>query len=226
MNPMRTWLAVVLIALGGVWLLDAADVLSADAVVGRWWPVAVIALALLAAVAERRMGLGPTALLVIGVLLLVDQLDVVEVDRILWPLIAVVVGVWLLVSRGRRARLREQATDRQDVVALLGGSQSRNRSEHFRHANVSAVLGGATLDMREAHLEPGASVDALAVFGGVDVIVPEGWRVQLGGLPIFGGYEDKTHKFGALAVDAPVLKVGATAIFGGVTVKNHPDHES
>jgi hypothetical protein len=60
----------------------------------------------------------------------------------------------------------------------------------------------------------------------VDVIVPEGWRVQLGGLPIFGGYEDKTHKFGALAVDAPVLKVGATAIFGGVTVKNHPDHES
>lgn len=149
-NPMRVWLAGVLIALGGLWLLDAAAVLDAGAVIDRWWPVAVIALALLAAVAERRMGLGPTALLVIGVLLLVDQLDLVEVDQILWPLVA--------------------------------------------------------------------------VFGGVDVIVPEGWRVQLGGLPIFGGYEDKTHRNGALALDAAVLKVGATAIFGGVTVKNHPDH--
>jgi predicted membrane protein len=222
---MRLWIAGVLIALGGVWLLDAAGVLTANSVLDRWWPVAVIALALIAAATERRLSLGPAALLVIGVLLLIDQLDLVDVAAILWPVVAVVIGLWLILSsRGRRARLREQAADRQDVVALLGGSQSKNRAEHFRHANVSAVFGAATLDMRDAHLDPGASVDALAVFGGVDVIVPEGWRVQLGGLPIFGGYEDKTHKNGTTSPDAPVLKVGATAIFGGVAVKNRPDH--
>ena len=57
------------------------------------------------------------------------------------------------------------------------------------------------------------------------MLVPEGWRVTMSGLPIFGGYEDKTHGDGSLPPDAPVLKVGATAVFGGVTVKNHADSE-
>jgi hypothetical protein len=217
---MRIWIAGLLIALGGLWLLDAANVLAADELIDQWWPVAVIALAVIAAVVERRVSLGSTVLFVIGGLLLVDQLDLVDVDAVVWPLIAVIAGIWLLVGRGALGRFREHEGERQDVVALLGASESKNRSEHFRHANVSAVFGGATLDMRDAHPDPGASVDALALFGGVDVVVPEGWRVQMSGLPIFGGYEDKTSGHGQLPPDAPTLKVAATAIFGGVTVKN------
>ena len=217
------WFAGVLIAVGVLWLLDAADVLDAATTIDRWWPVAVIALGLVAAASERRLGLGPAALVVIGALLLVGQLDVVDVDAIVWPIVAIVAGVWLLFNRGQGSRVREQESPRQDVVALLGAAETKNRSPHFQHANVSAVLGGATLDMRDAHLDPGASVDALALFGGVDVIVPPGWRVELGGLPIFGGYEDKTGGNGDLPTDAPVLKVAATAIFGGVDVKTKPE---
>ena len=217
------WFAGVLIAVGVLWLLDAADVLDAGTTIDHWWPVAVIALGLVAAASERRLGLGPAALVVIGALLLVGQLDVVDVDAIVWPIVAIVAGLWLLFNRGQWSRVREQESPRQDVVALLGAAETKNRSPHFQHANVSAVLGGATLDMREAHLDPGASVDALALFGGVDVIVPPGWRVELGGLPIFGGYEDKTGGNGDLPADAPVLKVAATAIFGGVDVKTKPE---
>ena len=223
MSPMRIWIASVLIALGAVWLLDAANVLSAPDVLDTWWPVAIIALAVIAAVSERRVSLGAGVLFVIGSLLLVDQLGAVDLGAVIWPIIAILAGVWLLSHRGRLHGTREDTADRQDVVALLGGSESRNRSEHFHHANVSAVLGGATLDLREAHLEPDASVDALALFGGTDVIVPPGTRVTLSGLPIFGGYDDKTRGNGELPPDAPKLKVSATAIFGGVSVKNTPD---
>ena len=52
--------------------------------------------------------------------------------------------------------------------------------------------------------------------------MPKDWRVSVGGLPIFGGYEDKTIGNGSLPVDAPLLKVNATAIFGGVEVANEP----
>jgi branched-subunit amino acid ABC-type transport system permease component len=217
---MRIWLAGLLIALGLVWLLDAADALSAPEVLDRWWPVALIALAVIAAISERRVGLGPAVLFVVGGLLLVDQLDLVEVGAILWPSVAVVAGVWLLLHRGRWGGEREQVSDRQDVVALLGGSSTKSRAAHFRHADVFALFGGATLDLRDAHLDPGASVEALAVFGGVDVIVPEGWRVTVSGLPIFGGYEDKTRGNGDLPPDAPELRVSATAVFGAVNVKN------
>jgi predicted membrane protein len=222
MSPIRAWFAIVLIAVGGLWLLDAAGVLDAAAVIDQWWPVAVIALGLAAAAVDRRVSLGPVVVVVVGVLLLIGQLDIVEFDQIIWPVIAIVVGFWLLINRGF-SRARDEVSERQDVMALLGAADTRNRSPHFRHANVSAVFGGATLDLRDAHLDPGATVDALALFGGVDVIVPPNWRVELGGLPIFGGYDDKTAHNGDMPPDAPVLKVAATAIFGGVDVKNKRD---
>ena len=223
MSPMRIWIAGVLISLGALWLLDAAGVLSAPSVLDQWWPVAIIALAVVAAVSERRIGLGPAVLFTIGVLLLFDQLGVADLGALLWPVVAILAGVWLLANRGQLHRSRVTGGDRQDVMAVLGGSATRSRSEHFRHGNVSAVFGGATLDLREAHIEPGASVDAMALFGGADVLVPPGTRVSLTGLPIFGGYDDKTRGDGELPADAPELRVSATAIFGGVSVKNFPE---
>jgi predicted membrane protein len=105
---------------------------------------------------------------------------------------------------------------------MFGATKIKDRSEHLKHADVSAIFGGATLDLREAHIDEEATVDALALFGGVDVLVPQGWRVALGGTPILGGCEDKTEAV-ELASDAPVLNVNATAIFGGVGVKNKAD---
>jgi hypothetical protein len=223
MSPIRAWFAAVLIAVGGLWLLDAAGALDAGATIDHWWPVAVIVLGLAAAAVDRRLSLGPVVVVLIGALLLVGQLDIVEFDAIVWPVVAIVAGLWLLFNRAQWSQAREEMSGRQDVLAVLGAAETKNRSPHFQHANVSAVFGGATLDMRDAQLDPGATVDALALFGGVDVIVPPGWRVELGGLPLFGGYDDKTGGNGDLPPDAPVLKVEATAIFGGVDVKSKPD---
>lgn len=220
MSPIRAWFAAVLITAGGLWLLDAANVLDAGATIDHWWPVAVIALGLAATAVDRRLSLGPAVLIVIGALLLVGQLDLVQLDALIWPVVAILAGFWLLFNRGQLSRARDEASDRQNVLAVLGAAETKNRSPHFRHANVSALFGGATLDLRDAQLDPGATVDALALFGGVDVLVPPGWRVELGGLPIFGGFDDKTVDNGSVRPDAPVLKVEATALFGGVGVKN------
>jgi hypothetical protein len=219
----RMWLGGLLVVFGGLWLLDALEVLDAGAVIDRWWPLAVIALGAAGAVTQRRLSLGPVVVMGIGTVLLVDQLVEVDMDAYLWPLLAVAVGGWLLVTLGRRGAPAPSSVDRESTFALFGGSETRNRSPHFQHANVAAVMGGATLDLREAHVDPGARVDALALFGGVDVIVPQGTRVALHGLPVFGGYGDKTVTDGVLPDDAPVLDVNATAIFGGVEVKNARD---
>lgn len=220
MKPLRLWFGSVLIALGAVWLLDAAGVLSAEVMIGRWWPVAVIALAVTALVGERRPAPGPAVLLVIGGALLANQLTSINIGRIVWGGVVIGIGAWLLIDVARPQSRKPLSSETQDVFALLGGSHSSNRSARFRHADVMAVLGGATLDLRDATPAPGARVDALALFGGVDIVVPEGWRVEMSGLPILGGYQDKTGGAGGPAPDAPALKVVATALFGGVEVKN------
>ena len=57
-------------------------------------------------------------------------------------------------------------------------------------------------------------------FGGIDVLVPRGWRIVMNGTPVFGGMADKTERTGAPAAEAPLLEVNGLALVGGIEVKN------
>jgi Cell wall-active antibiotics response 4TMS YvqF len=219
MKPIRLWIGLVLLTLGVFGILDAAGALDASRTVDRWWPVAIIGLGLIGMAVERRIGLGPGIVTVIGVMLLADQQEWTDKD-LAGPILLVALGLVILSGLWRR---RVEGTDRENAVVMFGATKIKDRSEHFTHADVSAIFGGATLDLREAHIDGEASVEALAMFGGVDVVVPEGWRVALDGTPIFGGCEDKTGGDGHVTADAPVLRVHATAIMGGVDVKNRTE---
>ncbi len=216
MKPIRLWIGLVLLTLGVFGILDATGTLESSAWIDSWWPVAIIGLGLIGMLVDRRVSLGPGIVVCIGFLLLADQQGWTNED-LFGPVLLVLIGVVVLSGLWRR---RVEVGHHENALAMFGGTKVKDRSEHFTHADVSAIFGGATLDLREAHVDQQASVDALAVFGGVDVLVPKGWRVELGGMPILGGCEDKTEADGSLPEDAPTLNVHATAIFGGVDVKN------
>lgn len=219
MSPVRTWFAILLIAVGGLWLADASGLLDAGEVIATWWPLALIGLGLTTVAVERCFRPGSIALLVIGTVLLLARTTGLDAAPVFWACGAILLGGLLLVRRvGRPAGSERSAGG--STLAIFSGARQVVQTDHFRHADVSAVFGSATLDLREAHLDAGATVDATAVFGGVEVLVPPGWRVELSGLPLFGGYDDKTRGPQPLPVDAPVLRVVATAVFGGVTVKS------
>ncbi len=58
----------------------------------------------------------------------------------------------------------------------------------------------------------------MALFGGVDIVVPEDLDVEVSGAGIFGGFDGKNHK-GSSDLKTPKVKVNGVAIFGGVDVK-------
>ncbi|MGW4213562.1 LiaF transmembrane domain-containing protein [Lentzea sp. NPDC004789] len=215
MKPVRLWVGLVLLALGAFGILDALGVLDSGPVIADWWPLAVVVLGLVAMVAERRVSLGPVVIVVLGLVLLAGTLDWTTGDLLL-PTVLAGVGVAVLIGLRRHHGSRTP-------IAMFGGASTKERSKHLRHADVSAIFGGATLDLRETHIDTDADVDAFALFGGVDVLVPEGWRVSVGGLPFMGGIDDKTSNDGReLPDDAPVLTVNGTALFGAVVVANQP----
>jgi hypothetical protein len=217
MKPVRMWLGLLLVTLGAFGMMDVLGILSWEDTVSRWWPVALITLGLITMASERRISFGPSLVTGIGALLLLGRLGLMDASAA-GPLVLLGVGVAIFVSSLNHSA-PGKAAGRQSV-ALFGESKIRNQSEHLTHADVSAIFGGATLDLREAHIDDEATVDATALFGGVDVLVPEGWRIQMGGIPIFGGFEDKTKNQSEPAPGAPTLRVNATSIFGGVTVAN------
>lgn len=104
-------------------------------------------------------------------------------------------------------------------TGIFSGAHVTSTSRRFRGAWLTAVFGGVTLDLRGAELaEDGASINATAAFGGVEILVPRGWRVSVRSTPILGGVDDRTDH--PAADDAPTLRVDAVAFLGGVDVKH------
>ncbi len=215
----RTLLGILLIALGTVLLLDQTGTLDAGRVVSRWWPVLIIALGAGQLLEQRRRNIGPLVVIAVGLLLLVDRLDLVAVSvwRIIWPLVLIAVGLAIVLRRAPRLP-PGQSDEVVNVSAFFSGNDVVSTSSNFRGASLTAMFGGVTLDLRQAHLAPeGASVSMMAAFGGAVLLVPRGWRVLAAGTPIFGGFENKATD--PADPSSPVLKVDATAMFGGAEVK-------
>ncbi len=106
-----------------------------------------------------------------------------------------------------------------DCFALLGASRRRSISQDFRGGSLFAMMGGCELDLRSASIRGGQAVlDVFAMWGGIEVKVPQDWSVALHGTPILGGFDDKTTH--AAGDGSKVLVVTGTAIMGGVEIKN------
>lgn len=61
------------------------------------------------------------------------------------------------------------------------------------------------------------TVQCVAIMGGVEIKVPEGVSVEIGGLGIMGGFSGKSQK--SPRPGAPVVRVTGLALMGGVDVK-------
>lgn len=113
----------------------------------------------------------------------------------------------------------DDASATVDCFALLGASRRRSVSQDFRGGSLTAIMGGCELDLRQASIRSGqAIVDVFAMWGGVEIKVPQDWTVALHGTPILGGFDDKTARVGGDG--SKVLVVTGAAIMGGVEIKN------
>jgi hypothetical protein len=207
---------VVLLALGVIGVLAATGVGTGG--VADWWPIAVIGLGVAAMLGRRRVSLGPLVIVAFGFALLADQRSWTEAD-LFGPAVLVVLGFTVLFGI---SRTYGHGRGDGSSFAMFGGTKVSDRSEHLTKTEATAIFGGVTLDLREAHIDDEATVDATALLGGVEILVPREWRVSITGTPILGGFEDKTRADGNLAPNAPVLNVNAIAALGGVTVANEP----
>lgn len=111
------------------------------------------------------------------------------------------------------------------TVSIMGGSQRKGRWRLREKTNAVAIMGGCQLDLRNAEVEgPGIVINAIAVMGGIEIIVPEGIEVELGGIAIMGGKDGSKLKDVAPLPGSPVIRVRAFAFWGGVTVRSRPAH--
>ena len=222
-NRQNSWMGFVLILVGALFLLDKFTPLNFGGVISDWWPAIFIIIGLLKFQSkDRSAGL---IFILIGAVFLLTTLGNVELSSILklWPLILIFIGL-SMVFKGRRSnwKLTNESTIGNDFIhsnAVFGGAEHIITSQNFKGGETMALFGGVELDLRGAKISPdGCKIHATALFGGVELKVPDDWNVILTGTPIFGGIESKSRST-ADAKTGQEVYIHCTVAFGGVEIK-------
>lgn len=218
-------LGLLVIGMGVLFLLDNLDILDFRHAIG-FWPLAFIGAGLLVLFGDGpRSGSYTGGVLIgVGVLMILGRLGFLHISwAMTWPLVMIALGGLILfrtLGPGRVARpgAVDGSPDQVvDVVAILGGVERRITTPDFRGGEITAVMGGCALDLRESSILKEAVLNVFTIWGGINIKVPPDWTVVLNGTPVMGGFSEKT-------ISAPDgnkrLVITGYAIMGGVEVRN------
>jgi hypothetical protein len=216
-------IGLLLIAVAVVLLLGQADVLDAGEVIGDWWPVALIWLAVVQWLSHPRNFLGPLLLGIIGLALLSTTADAIDASPVViaFSVLLLAAGGLIIHSALRRSKPRATEPRATDSFVVFGGREIVCRDDPFTTASITSVFGGTELDLSEATLsEQGATIDVLSVFGGAEITVPRDWKVDVRVTSILGGVADQTTFSPTPGSPEGTLVLDGLVLFGGAEVKN------
>ncbi|KAB2881226.1 cell wall-active antibiotics response protein [bacterium] len=222
-------IGAAIMILGFLFLFDNLNVIDAGRII-RLWPVLFILFGILKISQSRN----PSSWFVGGVFIFIGSIMTLGRLGIMhfslhqwWPIFLIIVGISFLLKAWTRhqhgavlgaSRIMNHDESTVNVVTFMGGNHIKNISQDFRGGEVTAVMGGVEMDLRQASMSGEAILNVFTFWGGIDIKVPPDWNVIMNGIPILGGIDDKTVQPADSQSKRFVIK--GYAIMGGVEIKN------
>ena len=222
----RIFSGILIILIGIVFLLGSMDQIDIGDFFSDYWPLFIIFIGIWHLFSNnfQNAGIG-LVLIIIGGFFLLAELDVLRwnIWHILWPVLIILVGIWLIFKpkfTGYKGKVPGIKENDLDAFALFSGIKRKVESQAFRGGKATAMFGAVELDFSHAKLEGNqATIEVTAMFGGIDVFVPRDWKVVVDASAILGGVDNKHRQAGEGEIKA-TLFIKATALFGGIDIKN------
>ncbi len=223
-------LGLAVVAFGALWLMSQLGLILL-ASIWLYWPSLVIAVGL-CTLFERGQGLGhrifAVGLIAFGIAAQLHTLGWIHLTwGYIWPGLLMAGGLWIVLSalfhrRRKKPGWCQTRPDLPEDVVVFGGREMRVSDRDWSGGEITTVFGACKIDLRDADIKGDqVAFETTAIFGGVELRVPDHWAVELKGSPIMGTFEDKT-RVPRIGTDEPRKKliVSGAAIFGGVEVTN------
>lgn len=123
-----------------------------------------------------------------------------------------------------RSQRSRSAGNRRHLLVTQGGTHLRVSAAEMDDAAISVLMGGALVDFRNA--QPSARpirVDVLVVMGGVQIVVPSTWNVQIEADVTMGGIRDM--RSGVVDAQRPVdIEITGRVLMGGLEIRGESHH--
>ena len=214
---------LVFIALGVIIGLNAMGITHINIFFDGWWTLFIIVPCFIGLFKEHSK-LGNSIGLAIGVVLLAAAQDIISFEliaKLIFPVILIIIGLNIIFKNFITTTVTEKikSVNRNDLegyCATFSEQRVGMNGVDFKGANLDAIFGSVVLDLNGARLAEDRVVNATAIFGGIQILVPQNMNVKVRSNSIFGGVSNKVnHK----VENGPTIYVNGKGIFGGVEIK-------
>lgn len=217
---------LVFIVIGLILAGNALGITNINIFFDGWWTMFIIIPCFIGIFKENEKT-GNIIGLLIGIALLLccqGVLDFNIVWKLLFPSILVVIGISIIFKdtlggkiNKEIKKLNKEKKETNEYCATFSEQNVRFDNEEFKGADLTAVFGGTKCDLRQSIINADTVINAQAIFGGIEIFVPDNVQVKIKSTPIFGGVSDKTIH--SSKEKSHVIYINATCVFGGVDIK-------
>lgn len=212
-------IGVFITAVGILLTLDNLDFLDSEPYLA-WWPLLLVTIGLVKLTGEGGRVVA-IVLIVAGAWLIAYNLGYVHFTIFdLWPLILIGVGMSFVARAvGWKPEINIGGSS-STTWGVLSVRKVTASGSDFSGRRYVAFLGGCELDLTAADIAKSpAVIETFAVWGGIEIVVPDGWEIVGEVVPFMGGFEVKVR---ASASAGKQLIVRGAAVMGGVDIKSAP----
>ena len=216
-------LGIVFILLGLIFGLNAIGITDINIFFKGWWTLIIIIPSLIGIIKDSRK-IWNYVWLFIGIIFLLSAqgiLDIRKIRKLIFPAILVIIGLIIIFKDTVKTKVNEKVKELnkkevEEYYATFSGQKISFAEKEFNGASVNAIFGGLDLDLRDAKIEKDEIINATAVFGGIDIIVPKNVNVQIKSNSLFGGVDNKVINS---KEERPTLYIKAFCLFGATDIK-------
>lgn len=230
MSKGRLIAGIIVIIIGGLFLLNNTVESINLGSVFQFWPLILIILGVALLIKDRLRSLfGPLILIVIGGLFLISNLEILSISQY-WPALLILIGLAIIIG-GFRRKTRRQRSPSASVIDASPNSDdntndatlsSANRTINgaFKNDHAKIVMGSLMLDMRNAHIpDKPATLDISIVMGEAKIRLPSEWNVQITSTATMGESKD-TRSSSPTSSDHPDLIITGSVVMGSLKIED------
>ena len=221
---------IAIIALGVIFAGKAIGWFDFDIFFKGWWTLFIIVPSIISLFTEKEK-ISSLVFISAGIILLLAAQEVITYDtawKIILAVVLIFIGLGLILKTifhsNNDKEVEEKVKDLDDgksmdsQMAIFSGSERTYKDETFTGSHLVAIFGGVDLDLRHAKFTKDTVIKAFALFGGVDIKVPEDVNVMTRSGFIFGGISDDRKS--TEAKGKHTIYLDAAGGFGGITISD------